>query len=191
MVNGDVIKMDEMMKAFLHGARRGSPTADWVEWVHRSRGKTHCETCLKLDKCWFMNANKPELPQHPFCHCETMPIPYSRVLDEANAQSAYSKYDPYLFDTMDYYKHGKNKAFESWGYSVDDSAWLKKEIEKQALRKYVAGEYSLGKLNKDGQRISIRVEIPRKNESGNVSFITGWMVYPNGRIQLSTPYGGK
>jgi len=48
--------MDEIMKAFLNGAQRGSPTADWVEWVHVIKGKTHCETCLKLDNCWFMNA---------------------------------------------------------------------------------------------------------------------------------------
>jgi len=31
----------------------------------------------------------------------------------------------------------------------------------------------------------------RKEQTENVSFITGWMVYPNGKIQLITPYGGK
>ena len=87
--------------------------------------------------------------------------------------------------------HGKNKAFESWGYSVEDSNWLKNEIEKQGLEKYISGDYTLGFLNKDGQRLSIRVEIPRKDRAGMVSFITGWMVYPNGQIQLTTPYGGK
>ena len=72
-----------------------------------------------------------------------------------------------------------------------DSDWLKEEIEKQALEKYVSGDYMLGKLNQDGQRISIRVEIPRKDKSETVSFVTGWMAYPNGHIQLTTPYGGK
>ena len=66
-----------------------------------------------------------------------------------------------------------------------------REVEKQALEKYVSGDYMLGKLNQDGQRISIRVEIPRKDKSETVSFVTGWMVYPNGHIQLTTPYGGK
>ena len=66
-----------------------------------------------------------------------------------------------------------------------------REVEKQALEKYVSGDYMLGKLNQDGQRISIRVEIPRKDKSETVSFVTGWMVYPNGNIQLTTPYGGK
>ncbi len=65
------------------------------------------------------------------------------------------------------------------------------KVEKQALEKYVSGDYMLGKLNQDGQRISIRVEIPRKDKSETVSFVTGWMVYPNGHIQLTTPYGGK
>ncbi len=66
-----------------------------------------------------------------------------------------------------------------------------RKVEKQALEKYVSGDYMLGKLNQDGQRISIRVEIPRKDKSETVSFVTGWMVYPNGHIQLTTPYGGK
>ena len=44
---------------------------------------------------------------------------------------------------------------------------------------------------KHGQRISIRVEIPRKNKNEMVSFITGWMVRPNGLIHLNTPYGAE
>lgn len=85
----------------------------------------------------------------------------------------------------------KNRAFESWGYSVSDSVWLKNEIEKQALKKYLSGDYMLGKLDRRGQRINIRVTIPRKDESGGVSFITGWMMMPNGKLKLNTPYGGK
>ena len=49
----------------------------------------------------------------------------------------------------------------------------------------------MGKLDKYGQRISIRISIPRKDTGETVSYITGWMVYPNGEIQLTTPYGGK
>ena len=47
------------------------------------------------------------------------------------------------------------------------------------------------KLNKDGQRISIRIELDRKDKSEKVSFISGWMVYPNGLIHLNTPYGAE
>ena len=80
---------------------------------------------------------------------------------------------------------------ESWGNSVRDSSYLKEEIEKQGLEKYKNGNYTIGLLNEYGQRISIRVELPRKNGDGTVSFITGWMVNPNGLIQLNTPFGGK
>lgn len=107
------------------------------------------------------------------------------------AYSDYSKFDPYLFDPHNFYKHGKNKAFESWGYSVADSLWFQQEIERQALKRYLSGQYTLGKLNAAGQRINIRIEIPRKNGEGTLSFITGWMILPNGRIKLNTPYGGK
>jgi len=44
--------------------------------------------------------------------CVKMPISYSKVVDCADAQSAYSKFDPYLFDVKHEYGHGKNKAFE-------------------------------------------------------------------------------
>ena len=57
--------------------------------------------------------------------------------------------------------------------------------------KYIKGDYILGKLNKDGQRISIRIEIPRKDGTGTVSFVSGWMAGPNGELRLITPYGGK
>lgn len=81
--------------------------------------------------------------------------------------------------------------FRSWGYSEADISFLIAEFEKQAYERYISGEYTLGKLNKDGQRISIRIELPRRDHEGTVSFETGWMVYPNGHIQLTTPYGGK
>ena len=32
---------------------------------------------------------------------------------------------------------------KAWGYTVDDARWLQAEIEKQALEKYIAGEYTL------------------------------------------------
>ena len=77
------------------------------------------------------------------------------------------------------------------GIYVEDARWLQAEIERQAREQYIAGDYTLGKLNWNGQRISIRVTIPRKDGTGDVSFITGWMVEPNGKLRLTTPYGGK
>jgi len=86
-------------------------------------------------------------------------------------------------------KHGKGKLFRLWGYTEADAQWLKEEIERQGLRSYLAGRYTLNKLDHNGQRINIVVTIPRKDKSGEVSFTTGWAVYPQGHIQLATPYG--
>ncbi len=171
--------------------RKSADTPEWVQWTHHNEGKTHCPECLRLDGCWFQRNNTPTWPHHPLCHCTLDSIDYTIVLMSAASHSDYSKYDPYLFDPENFYKHGKNKAFESWGYTIADSQWLKDEIERQATAKYVIGDYSLGVLNKYGQHINIRVEIPRKDGTGFVSFITGWTVYPNGQIKLNTPYGGK
>ena len=106
-------KLKEFMTAF----KKAAKTADtkWVEWVHRQTGKSHCDTCLKLDKCWFLEDKKPKVPQHFFCHCRVVPIDYSRVVNEATAKSDYSKFDPYLFNRDNRYEHNKQKLFESWG----------------------------------------------------------------------------
>ena len=171
--------------------RKSEVLPNWVKWVHHSEGKTHCPECLKLDRCWFLKSKAPMWPHHPYCHCTLDPIDYTVVMMNAVSSSDYSKFDPYLFNTTGLYPHNKEKLFNEWGYTVDDAHWIQAEIEKQAHEKYIAGDYQLGKLNDKGQRISIRVTIPRRDNGEDVSFITGWMVYPSGRIQLTTPYGGK
>lgn len=81
--------------------------------------------------------------------------------------------------------------FAQWGYTAIDAKWLQAEMERQATEKYRNGNYNLGKLDAFGQRLNIRIEIPRKDGSGIVSFLSGWMVEPNGKLKLNTPYGGK
>ena len=144
-----------------------------------------------LDGCFFQQGKAPPCPHHPYCHCTLEEVEYETVLAKASVYSDYSKFDPYLFNTHGEYTHRKEVLFAQWGYTAADARWLQAEMERQAKEKYLAGEYTLGKLNKDGQRLSIRIEIPRKNGTGMVSFVSGWMVCPNGRIRLTTPYGGK
>lgn len=163
----------------------------WIQWTHNLEGKTHCRECLKLDGCWFQWDRTPKWPHHPGCHCTLDPIDYALVQSNAAAHSDYSKFDPYLFNTTGIYTHNKENLFKEWGYTVEDASWLQAEIERQSQEKYISGEYRLGKLDDKGQRISIRVTIPRKDTGFSVSFLTGWMVYPDGRIHLTTPYGGK
>lgn len=144
-----------------------------------------------LDGCFFQQGKAPPCPHHPYCHCTLEEVEYETVLATASAYSDYSKFDPYLFNTNGGYTHTKEKLFAQWGYTVVDAQWLQAEMDRQAKEKYLAGEYTLGRLDKRGQRINIRVTISRKDGTGNISFITGWMIMPNGKLKLNTPYGGK
>ena len=67
----------------------------------------------------------------------------------------------------------------------------RKLFEKQAKLAYSVGDYELGKLNEYGQRISIEISLKKKTNNEYVTFVSGWMVYPNGKIVLTTPYGRK
>lgn len=163
----------------------------WVRWIHNFGGKTHCFSCLRLHGCLFNRANMPMLPLHDNCHCTVEEIPYAEVLALTKVESNFKKFDPYLFDPHDFYKHKKNLLFEKWGYTIKDAKWLQHEIEQQGREKYISGDYTLGRLDHNGQRISIRVTIPRNDCDETVSFITGWMLYPNGQVKLNTPYGGR
>lgn len=163
----------------------------WVKWVHHSEGTIHCPTCLQLDGCYFLLSNAPLCPQHEKCHCELEAVDYSTVLENVDATSNYSKFDPYLFNTNGLYFHGKEKLFEQWGYTAEDAEWLQTEMERQARERYAAGDYRLGRLDMFGQRINITIEIPNKNGIGTVTFTSGWMVEADGKLKLNTPYGGK
>ena len=137
----------------------------------------------------FKRKTLPPCPHHPYCHCILEPIEHAVVLANATTYSNYSKLDPYLFNTTGAYTHGKEELFKLWGYGVEDIPWLKAEIERQSLEKYLSGDYTLGKLDKNGQRIYIRIVIGRRDTGELVTFLSGWMACPNGLLQMTTPYG--
>lgn len=64
-------------------------------------------------------------------------------------------------------------------------------FEQQAQKQYELGEYELVILDKYGQRINIIITLKNKNTGETIKFYFGWMVYPDGRIDLATPYGRK
>ena len=161
----------------------------WVEWKHISMGKTHCPTCLKLDKCWFVKANMPMLPQHEYCHCTAVPKSTRIVQSEAKATSPIKKFAEYLFNPNNPKNGGKAELFELWGYDKADSQWMVEESQRQARKKYIAGEYSLGKLDEYGQRIHIQMSVPDRATGEAKFFRTAWMARPNGELVLVTPYG--
>lgn len=85
----------------------------------------------------------------------------------------------------------KKSCLNFGGYSIIDSEELQQEFIKQAERAYSIGDYELGKLNEYGQRITIKITLKRKDIDEYVTFQSGWMVYPNGKIILVTPYGDR
>ena len=176
--------------------------ANWVKWVHEGTKPAesnlekstnvligtlskHCAMCLNLNGCCFVEEKCPPKPLHQNCHCFCVDIPSIA----AKAECPIEKIRDYIFSDLK--SNGKKDLFESWGYSIIDSEELKNVIEKQARLSYSVGEYDLGKLNEYGQRINVVIELKRKNKEGSITFRSGWMVYPNGRIVLTTPYGAK
>lgn len=146
---------------------------------------SHCAICLNLNGCCFVVDKCPTKPLHPNCHCYTIDIPSITATTECPIE----KIRDYIFSDLK--SNGKKELFESWGYSIINSNELKEEIERQAELAYSVGDYELGLLNEYGQRINITIKLRRKDKNEYVSFISGWMIYPNGKIVLTTPYGGK
>ena len=161
----------------------------WVEWKHISMGKTHCPTCLKLNKCWFVKANKPMLPQHEYCHCTAIPKSTRAVQSQAKTSSPIQKFTEYLFNPDNPKNGGKAELFELWGYAKEDSQWMATESQRQAREKYVVGDYTLGRIDEYGQRIHIQMTIPDKFTGAMRVFRTAWMIRPKGELVLVTPYG--
>lgn len=174
----------------------------WVKWVHHgtkpaesSAEKSanvikgvfsrHCAICLNLNDCCFVKEKCPTKPLHPNCHCDTININPIVAIAECSIEK-FTKYVfvPSLIDD-------KKQLFELWGYDIMDSKYLQQEFIKQAKLAYSIGDYELGLLNDFGQRIKIEITLKKKNKNEYVTFVSGWMVYPDGKIILTTPYGGK
>lgn len=177
-------------------------STNWVQWIHEGSKPAensiekatnaltgtvskHCGKCLNLNGCCFVKEKCPDQPLHTNCHCYTIDISQPDIKSECPIE----KIRDYIFSELK--SNGKKDLFESWGYNIMDSEDLKNEIEKQAQLIYSVGDYELGKLNDYGQRISIVINLKRKNIDEYVSFVSGWMIYPNGKIILTTPYGAK
>lgn len=89
-------------------------------------------------------------------------------------------------------QHGKEKVFESLGYNRSHSEQLTEVYQEQATAKYKEGNYTLGKKDDYGQRISIEIKLEGVgNAAGKTSYLnSGWMIRPDGTITLNTPFSG-
>jgi len=143
----------------------------------------HCPSCLALDGCFLLKGNMPPLPLHPHCDCKIKNIEYSLVIKKTKAECKIEKFTKYIFTNNEQSK-GKNVIFENLGYNISDSEYLKEEFCRQALENYLSGNYELKNVNGDGQRLAIPIRLKNKR------FYSGWILYPEGKIALTTPFGG-
>jgi filamentous hemagglutinin len=102
------------------------------------------------------------------------------------ASADVAKFSDYAFVT------DKAPVFESYGYTAEDSQELADLYERQAAEKYASGDYTQGKLDQYGQRITIQIDLPGQGAAAGRSTIlnTGWIVEPGGSIRLITPFAG-
>ena len=96
------------------------------------------------------------------------------------------KFSEYALDPNN--SNGKSDIFNSYGYNKSNSAELSKLYQTQAQQKYSSGQYTLGKLDQWGQRITIDVTIGNADKFTIIQ--TGWMINPDGSLRLVTPFAG-
>ena len=178
----------------------------WVKWFHFSvpdeEGKKrevarnrlsmmgHCKSCSVLSGCFFIKSRLPKKQGagkgllHNNCDCELIKI--AKPTKQIEAICDIRKFSGYVFSEK-YIKNGKKTLFESLGFNIEDSQFLKEEYENQAKQKYLNGDYVIRGLDpKYGQDINIIIELISPT-SKNVSFVSGWKVHPLGLITCNTP----
>lgn len=171
----------------------------WVEWDHflipnkpewfrellRNLMLTlgHCLNCSALDGCYFVLRNMPLQPLHENCDCSKKEISFSKVKNKSNSECNIKKFTDYIFLNTKESK-GKNKIFFDLGFKINDSEYLKNEFCRQGLDGYLKGDYVLKMLDRRGQRLAIPISLNGKR------FYSGWMLYPEGKIKNTTPFGG-
>ena len=75
----------------------------------------------------------------------------------ARANCDIRKFTEYIFHEGK--NKGKKQLFESWGYTIKDSAYLQQLYISQAIRKYCNGDYIFKGTNHFVALIEIKLEI--------------------------------
>ncbi len=158
---------------------------DWVQWIAQKNG--YRDDCDKFDGCYFIVKQMPKYPQHQNCQCSLKKIVEPIPNVTARASIDIRKFTEYIFSEK--YQDGKRELFEHWGYTKEDSDYLRELYARQALQKYCDGDYVFKGVGKYYTRIEIVIDI--KTKDGKMIHIkSGWALYPEGEIKLSTPFSG-
>lgn len=143
----------------------------------------HCLLCSAVDGCYFIKNNSPKHPLHIKCDCTQKVISIIKVKNNATAECDIKKFTEYIFKDKEK-SNGKNEIFYSLGFNINDSLFLKQEYCKQALQQYLSSNYILKNLDIRGQRLAIPINL------NGINIYSGWMLYPEGKIKNTTPFGG-
>ncbi|MBO5777456.1 MAG: hypothetical protein J6R34_03320 [Clostridia bacterium] len=152
----------------------------------------HCKECTVLSGCYFVKSRLPQKKAegfgllHPHCDCKANRIqkPHRKI----TAICPIEKFTEYIF-SYKYADNGKLELFKKHlGFTKKNSKYLKKEFETQAMKKYLNGDYEIGKLDEFGQRINIEINVSSAKKP-SIKLITGWMVHPLGKIVCTAPLG--
>lgn len=171
----------------------------WMQWYHfyvpndeperRSMRQLlalfkHCLSCTALSGCYVSYNVLPSDKLHEECDCVTYPIDWQKVRMHASATCDINKFKNYIFGDAGK-KNGKYKIFTNMGFDIEDSLYLKSAFEGQALKQYLAGNYKIKGIDLYGARLAIPIEL------NGTEFYSGWMLLPQGKLQNTTPFGGK
>lgn len=181
---------------------------NWVKWFHwgvpdeegaeREDVRVdleklgHCKECSVLSGCYFVKSRLPKKKAdgdgvlHPNCDCKLNGI--SKPNGKITANCPIGKFTDYIFSEK-YIDNGKLQLFIDLGFTKENAEYLKAEFDVQAKQKYLNGDYEIGKLDEHGQRISITITVNSATRK-NIKLVTGWRVYPLGKIVCTTPLGG-
>ena len=100
------------------------------------------------------------------------------------------KFTDYIFSPK-YQGNGKYEVFnKTLNYLIEDSGFLSSLYLTQAKNKIETKNFTLGKKDIYGQRLTINIDIQVKGTSEIKTVVSGWMINPDGSITLNTPFSG-
>ncbi len=158
---------------------------DWVEWIARENDWQ--DNCDKYNGRYFIVKQMPKYPQHIYCQCRLNKIAKPIPNETAKATCNSEKFSEYIFHEAN--NRGKKALFESWGYTIQDSEYLKNLFTSQAVEKYCNGNYIFKGTNDYSTKIEIIIDIKAK-DGRTLHIKTGWSLNPKGEIKLTTPFSG-
>ncbi len=158
---------------------------DWIQWIAQKNDWQ--DDCDKFNNCFFIVKNMPNYPQHINCQCRLEKINKPIPNVTAKAICDIRKFTEYIFSEN--YDDGKRELFESWGYKLYDSEYLRNTYIEQALQNYCNGDYAFVGTNSYSAKIKIYINL-LNNKGVNQKISSIWELKSNGTLKLITPYSG-